>query len=67
MGEELLTLSELAKENGVVARHADYAARTYGISPARRAGRVKLFRRADVPRILAAMARIAERSTGVRL
>ena len=67
---EYLTLTEITHSlfGSVLRRHrarAAYAVECGGIAPARRVGTVRLWHRDEVPRIKAALDRIATRSPEV--
>ncbi len=65
---ETLTLQQIAEaaqaagEPWLDRRRLAYACEAYRIEPVQRAGMVRLFARSDVPRILAAARRVADRS-----
>ena len=64
---ETVTLQQIADEAraagevGLDRRRLAYACEAYRIEPVQRAGMVRLFARSDVPRILAAARRVADR------
>jgi hypothetical protein len=60
---DLLTVKEIAAEKRVPWKRVAYAAATYGIEPARRAGMIKLFSRDQVPEIMSALRRVRARAS----